>query len=206
WKKPAAGGWKMTRRQLLAAGAATALAHGQTQRQTPNSQTPASMSPTEKPSKMPPPPPSAPRPYAFPKPLRRQLPNGLSVYVIEDHRLPVVTYALQILAGNCDVAPAKSGLPSLVAGLLREGAGDRTSPEISALIDGCGGSMGASATDDATTAGGTFMKSYSTLGLELLADIVLRPRFASDEIARRTEQVLSGLAVNLDDPSYLISL
>jgi zinc protease len=132
--------------------------------------------------------------------------NGLTVYVIEDHRLPVVTYALEILAGNCDVDPTKSGLPSLAAGLLREGAGARTSPEISALIDGCGGSLGASATDDATTAGGTFMKSNSTLGLELLADIVLRPRFAEDEMARRVQQVLSGLAVNLDDPSYLISL
>ncbi len=196
----------MTRRQLLATGAATALARGQTPNQTANSETPASMSPPQKPSNMPPPPPSAPRPYAFPKPVRRQLPNGLTVYVIEDHRLPVVTYALQILAGNCDVAPASSGLPSLVAGLLREGAGARTSPEISALIDGCGGSMGASATDDATTAGGTFMKGYSTLGLELLADIVLRPRFAPDEIARRTQQILSGLAVNLDDPSYLIAL
>jgi zinc protease len=66
--------------------------------------------------------------------------------------------------------------------------------------------MGASAGDDVTTAGGTFMKSYATLGLELLADIVLRPRFPQDEIGRRVEQVLSGLAVNLDDPSYLISL
>jgi len=150
--------------------------------------------------------PSAPRPYAFPKPVRRQLPNGLTVYVIEDHRLPVVTYALEILAGNCDVEPTLSGLPSLVAGLLREGAGAHTSPEISSLVDGCGGSMGAGAGDDVTTAGGTFMKSYATLGLELLADIVLRPRFPEDEIGRRVEQVLSGLAVNLDDPSYLVSL
>jgi zinc protease len=138
--------------------------------------------------------------------VRRQLPNALTVYVIEDHRLPVVTYALEILAGNCDVEPSHSGLPSLVAGLLREGAGAHTSPEISALVDGCGGSMGAGAGDDITTAGGTFMKSYAALGLELLADIVLRPRFPEDEIDRRVQQVLSGLAVNLDDPSYLVSL
>lgn len=195
----------MTRRELVvASAAATALARGQSANQTPNQDTPAT--PDQNSRKMTPPPPSVPRPYAFPKPVRRQLPNGLTVYVIEDHRLPVVTYALEILAGNCDVEPAKSGLPSLVAGLLREGAGARTSPEISSLVDGCGGSMGASAGDDITTAGGTFMKSYAALGLELLADIVLRPRFAQDEIARRVEQVLSGLAVNLDDPSYLISL
>ncbi|MDR3719596.1 MAG: pitrilysin family protein [Bryobacteraceae bacterium] len=155
---------------------------------------------------MTPPLPTAPRPYAFPKPVKRQLANGLTVFVVEDHRLPVVTFALEILAGNCSVAPGKSGLPSLTAGLLREGAGVRTSPEISSLVDGCGGSMGASAGDDVTTAGGTFMKSYATLGLELLADIVQRPRFDQEEIDRRLEQIQSGLAVNLNDPAYLISL
>jgi len=155
---------------------------------------------------MTPPPPTAPRPYAFPTPVKRQFANGLTVFVVEDHRLPVVTFALEILAGNCLVPPEKSGLPSLVAGLLREGAGARTSPEISRLIDGCGGSMGASAGDDVTTAGGTFMKSYAALGLELLADMIQRPRFEQSEIDRRLEQIQSGLAVNLNDPAYLISL
>jgi zinc protease len=157
-------------------------------------------------SKTVPPPPSAPRPYVFPKPVSQVLGNGLTVFVVEDHRLPVVTFALEILAGNCVVPPAKSGLPSLVAGLLREGAGLRTSPEISRLVDGCGGSMGAGAGDDVTTAGGTFMKSYAALGLELLADIIQRPHFEQDEIGRRLEQIQSGLAVNLNDPAYLISL
>jgi zinc protease len=155
---------------------------------------------------MTPPLPTAPRPYTFPKPVKRQLANGLTVFVVEDHRLPVVTFALEILAGNCVVPPEKSGLPSLVAGLLREGAGAHSSPEISQLIDGCGGSMGASAGDDVTTAGGTFMKSYAALGLELLADIVQRPHFDQEEIDRRLEQIQSGLAVNLNDPAYLISL
>jgi len=151
------------------------------------------------------PPPSAPRPYAFPKPVSRQLASGLTVFVVEDHRLPVVTFALELLAGNCDVPPEKSGLPGLTAGLLREGAGERTSIEISRLVDGCGGSMGASAGDDVTTAGGTFMKSYAALGLELLADMVLRPHFEQQEIDRRVAQIQSGLAVNLNDPAYLVS-
>jgi predicted Zn-dependent peptidase len=54
---------------------------------------------------MTPPLPTAPRPYTFPKPVKRQLANGLTVFVVEDHRLPVVTFALEILAGNCVVPP-----------------------------------------------------------------------------------------------------
>jgi zinc protease len=155
---------------------------------------------------MTPPPPTAPHSYTFPKPVKRLFANGLTVFVVEDHRLPVVTFALEILAGNCVAPAAKSGLPSMVAGLLREGAGAHSSPQVSQLIDGCGGSMGASAGDDVTTAGCTFMKSYAALGLDLLADIVQRPRFEQEEIERRMEQIQSGLAVNLNDPAYLISL
>ena len=193
----------MTRRELLAAAAAAPLV-AQSKPDVHPSDRPAKNSPPHK--KMLPPPPTASRPYAFPKTVSRQLPNGLKVYVVEDHRLPVVTYALEMLAGNCDVDPAKSGLPSLTAGLLREGAGERTSPEISRLLDGCGGSLGAGAGDDVTTAGGTFMRSYSALGLGVLADVVLRPRFDQTEIDRRTEQILSGLTVNLNDPAYIVSL
>ena len=194
----------MTRREWLLASAAAPVL-GQTGKPDPSTTQKLTTNKKQN-SKMTPPPPTAPRPYVFPKPLSRVLPNGLTVFVVEDHRLPVVTFALEILAGNCSVPPGKSGLPSLAAGLLREGAGVHTSPEISRLVDGCGGSMGASAGDDVTTAGGTFMKSYAALGLELLADIVQRPRFDQEEIERRLEQIQSGLAVNLNDPAYLVSL
>ena len=76
----------MTRREILAAGAATALVQGQTP--PPDAKQDAAESPKQKPSKMSPPQPTAPRPYPFPKPAHRQLSNALNVYVIEDHRLP----------------------------------------------------------------------------------------------------------------------
>ena len=195
----------MTRRELLLVTAA-APAPGRSDKPKRSKTESLKTESKSQASKMTPPPPTAPRPYAFPKPVYWRLANGLPVFVVEDHRLPVITFALEILAGNSLVLPEKSGLPSLVAGLLREGAGERTSPEISRLIDGCGGSMGASAGDDVTTAGGTFMKSYAALGLELLADMIQRPRFDQDEIDRRLEQIQSGLAVNMNDPAYLISL
>jgi zinc protease len=153
-----------------------------------------------------PPPPAKPRPYQFPRPARTVLDNGLTVYVIEDHRLPLVSYSLDILAGNCDTTARQAGLAGFTAGLLRDGAGGRSSQEISALIDGCGGSLGASAGDDYTTAGGAFLKSYAPLGLELLSDIVLRPHFDAAELDRRRQQALSSLAVNWNDPSYVVSL
>ncbi|HRJ21400.1 MAG TPA: pitrilysin family protein [Bryobacteraceae bacterium] len=158
------------------------------------------------PKKMTPPPPTAPRPFPFPAFTSRTLPNGLTVFVVEDHRLPLVSYSLQVQAGKLNVAPAHSGLASMTASLLREGAGSRSAQDIARLVDNAGGSLSASAGDDFTSASATFMKTHAGLGLSLLADIVRRPTFAQEEIDRFVQQQLSGLAVQYNDTEYLLPL
>ncbi|MBI5083780.1 MAG: insulinase family protein [Acidobacteria bacterium] len=154
-------------------------------------------------TKQAPPAPGAPRPFEFPKAAFRTLANGLRVYVVEDHRLPLVSASLQILAGNAVVPPEKSGLASMTAGLLREGTSTKTSQQLSKLIDTAGGSLSASAGDDVATIGMSFMKSYAGLGMELMADIARNPAFAQEEIDRQMRQAQSGLAVQYADAQYL---
>lgn len=167
---------------------------------------PAQTAPAAPFKKMTPPPPTAPRPFQFPKFTSKKLANGLSVYVIEDHRLPLVNYSLQIQAGKLNVPPAKNGLASATAALLREGAGDRTAQQIALAVDSAGGSLSAVAGDDFTSITATFMKPHAPLALELLADIVRRPAFAQQEIERWLEQQLSSLAVQYNDAEYLLPL
>lgn len=162
-------------------------------------QTPA---PVQK-KKMTPPPPAAPRPFEFPKYSSRKLANGLTVFVIEDHRQPLVSYSLQILAGNIHEKPELSGIAGMTAGLLREGTATRTSQQISTIVDTAGGSLGANAGDDFTTVSGTFIKPYADTGIELLADVVINPKFDQEEIDRQMRQAQSGLAVSYNDPEFL---
>jgi zinc protease len=154
-----------------------------------------------------PPPPTAPRPFEFPKHEKKVLSNGLTVYFVEDHRLPQVTYSMQILgAGNAADQPEKAGLAGFTAALLREGTATRNSQQISKLVDTAGGSLGASASDDAASVSASFMKAYADLGIELMADITLNPKFAQDEIDRQMRQAQSSLAVSYNDPEYLAPL
>jgi zinc protease len=157
-------------------------------------------------AKVAPPPPTAPRPFEFPKHVTRVLPNGLTVFVIEDHRLPLVSYTLEVLAGGASQPPDKAGLASMAATLLREGTTTRTSKQISKLVDDAGGSLAASSDDDITSVTAGFMKSYADLGLDLLSDVVINPKFADDELARQRQQALSGLQVQYDDPEYIAPL
>lgn len=147
--------------------------------------------------------PSAPRPFEFPKHAKKVLPNGLTVFVVEDHRLPLVSYSLQILAGSANDPVEKTGLASLTASLLRDGTATRTSQQISKLVDTAGGSLGAGANDDTTSVSGTFMKSYADLGLELLAEIATSPKFDQAEIDRKLRQLQSNLAVSYNNAEYL---
>lgn len=157
-------------------------------------------------AKVAPPPPTAPRPFEFPKHVAKKLSNGLTVFVIEDHRLPLVSYTLELLAGGSSQSPDKAGLATMTATMLREGTATRTSQQISKLVDNAGGSLGASADDDVTSITASFMKSYADLGMDLLSDVAIHPKFADEELTRQRQQALSGLQVQYNDPEYLAPL
>lgn len=153
--------------------------------------------------KMTPPPPTAPRPYEFPKVASRTLANGLKVFVVEDHRLPLVSASLQVLAGGAYAGPEKAGLANMTASLLHEGTTHHSAQDLARLADNAGGSLSASAGDDTATVGMTFMKSYANLGMELMADMTRNPAFSQEEIDRAMRQAQSSLAVSYSSAEYL---
>lgn len=154
-----------------------------------------------------PPPPGPARPFHFPKYETKKLANGLTVYIIEDHREPLVSYVLELAsAGASANEPWKAGLASTTAQLLRQGTKTRTAQQLAKEIDLSGGSLDSGAGYDTATAQCTMMKSKAGLGIELLSDIVLNPTFPQDEIDRLMRQTLSGLQVEYEDPQSLSGL
>jgi predicted Zn-dependent peptidase/outer membrane lipoprotein-sorting protein len=145
------------------------------------------------------------RPFTFPAHTTTKLDNGLTVFVVEDHRQPVVSATLLLpAAGATAQADAKqAGLAGMTAALLRQGTAKRSAQQIAEAIDSIGGSLSAGANADATQASVTVMTSSLDAGFDLLADIVQRPAFAPDEIERWRRQMASGLQVSYSDPEYL---
>ena len=152
-----------------------------------------------------PPPPASPKPFTFPKTESKTLANGLTVIVAPDPRQPLVSYRLVIpSAGSAAHDQKKAGLADLTAQLLRNGGTrTRTPQEIAKVVDAAGGSLNASASDDSAAVNGTWMKSTSDLGLQLLADTVLNPVFAQQELDRVRQQILSGMQVQYGNPEFL---
>src|SRR5918998_2506783 len=60
------------------------------------------------------PPPLAARPLNIPKPFETTLPNGLQVVIVEDPRLPLVSYRLALRAGDVADPSDTPGLMDMV--------------------------------------------------------------------------------------------
>ncbi len=82
----------------------------------------------------------------LPKAKEATLENGLRLVVLEGYdQLPTFTMQMVIMSGGLSDPPARRGLASATAALLREGTGKRTSREISEQVDLLGAALVAQA-------------------------------------------------------------
>ena len=149
----------------------------------------------------------APRPFEFPKATSKTLSNGLRVFVVTDHREPAVVARLVLMsAGSVKDSSSAPGVAQMTANLLTQGTEKRSAREIAETIDFVGGTLQAAAGRDATTVTLEVVKKDVGVGMDLMADVVLHPAFAAEEIERQRQQLLSNLQVQYSDPDYLATL
>jgi len=132
-------------------------------------------------------------PLAFkvPQVERLVLPNGIRLYLQEDHELPLVAVTGMFAAGSIDDPADKVGQGGLFASLLRTGgAGNRAPEEVDALLEYYAIDLSVGADDYATSLDMSLRSADLARGLELLADLLRRPRFDAGrlELARRQAQ------------------
>src|SRR5436190_16083145 len=75
---------------------------------------------------------------------KRQLSNGLPVWIVELHEVPVAQINLVVMSGTADDPAGKYGIASLTAAMLEEGAGARSALEIADAIEFLGADLNAS--------------------------------------------------------------
>jgi zinc protease len=139
----------------------------------------------------------------FPVFQQRTLANGLQVVVIEHAETPAVTVEMLFRAGKAFEPAPKAGLAAATAQLLREGTATRSAQQIAAAIDSVGGNLSTDGSWDSAIAALQVTSDQLGPGLDLLADVVLRPSFPAEELERWRRQSLNGLQVQQEDAGYL---
>lgn len=153
--------------------------------------------------RMAPPAPGAARVMAAPQIVERTLPNGLRVIVAKSTDLPIMNAQL-IIGGGSSADPAgRNGVAQLTAGLAREGAGGRTSPQIAAALESLGANLFAGASSDGVTVTLSAPVASANAAGEIFADVVTEPAFAPAEVERARTRAQNQLRVALRDPATI---
>jgi zinc protease len=149
--------------------------------------------------------PLASKPLNIPKPYETVLPNGLRVVILEEKRLPLVSYRLAFRTGGAHNPTNMPGLMSMVSGLLNEGTETRSSKQIADMIASMGATLTAGTSADYTTVSASALSIYGNQILDLMADVSLHPSFPQNEIDIAKANTKQGLIQQRAQPSFLVN-
>ena len=137
---------------------------------------------------------------------KRMLSNGLPVWIVERHGVPIVQVNLVVLSGTADDPAGKFGIASLTAAMLTEGAGGRSSLQIADAIDFLGADLGSSAGSDSSAVRLSVPVARLRDALRIMADVALRPTFPPEELQRQKRERLTQIIEARDDPGAIDQL
>ena len=132
---------------------------------------------------------------------KHELKNGLDVWLVERHEVPLVQVNLLVHAGSGDDPAGSFGLASLTAAMLDEGAGALNALEIADEIEFLGADLGAASSFDASAVRLNVPTRALERALPIMADVALKPTFPADELERLREERLTALLQARDDPA-----
>lgn len=142
----------------------------------------------------------------LPKPTEAHLDNGLTVLILEDHRLPQITISIGMRgAGGLNEPAGMAGLASVTATMMREGTATRSSKQIADETDRLAASVGA------TSGFGVSEANFFMSGLSdnfdkwfaLGVDVLLHPSFPTEEWTKLKQRQLLGLRQNRTSAAFL---
>jgi predicted Zn-dependent peptidase len=136
---------------------------------------------------------------------KHTLSNGLPVWIVEMHEVPVVDVSLIIRSGASSDPSGQFGTAHFTAAMLDEGAGALDALQLADAIDMLGASLTTSSSFDASSVRLHALVSRLDAALPLLADVALRPTFPQADLERLRAERLTALLQISDNPSQLAS-
>ncbi|MGE0393883.1 MAG: M16 family metallopeptidase, partial [Vicinamibacterales bacterium] len=153
-----------------------------------------------------PPVPGAPPALRVPVIQKRTLTNGLPVWIMEAHEVPLVQVNLVVFAGSADDPAGRYGAASFTSAMLDEGAGARSAIEIADTIDGLGATLSAANGVDSSGVRLNVPVARLAAALPVMADVALRPAFPAADLERIRQERLTTLLQTRDEAASLAAL
>lgn len=153
------------------------------------------------------PPVAGPEPTFTPPHWKRfKLKNGLEVFLVEFHDLPLIDLNLMIKTGGAANPPDRAGLADLTANMLDEGTKSRSALEIADQIAALGATLSTGSTWDASNVSLSTLSRNLDPALAIFADVVQSPAFDPKDFGRVRDNLLTAIARRKDSPPTVAAL
>ncbi len=139
----------------------------------------------------------------FPKIQQANLDNGMPVILAERHSVPVVEISMQFDAGYGADQGGKLGTSSFAMAMMDDGAGKMDALKLSETLERLGADLSTDSGLDTSSISLSALKKNLIPSLEIMADVLLNPRFAEQDIERLRKRWIAGIASEKSQPVQL---
>lgn len=137
---------------------------------------------------------------------RVTLPNGMRLFLLEDHELPLIYVSARIRAGSIYEPADKVGLASMTGEVMRTGGTtSKTGDELDEELERIAASVETGIGLSSGSASVSVLKDDLDRGLAILADVLMHPAFRPEKIELAKMQIRSSIARRNDQPGSIAS-
>lgn len=136
--------------------------------------------------------------------LRFELANGIPVYAKPDRGLPLISITVSFRGGSYLEKPGEEGLASVTAEAWRTGgAGERSARELDEELDFLAAELSTSVGDVTGSVSLDVLSKDLETGLALMLDVLTRPRFQEDRVAKAKDDLLQAIKTRNDSAAAI---
>lgn len=137
---------------------------------------------------------------------KHKLSNGLNVWLVEHHEVPLAQINLIVRSGSAADPIGKFGVGSLAAAMLDEGAGTRSALDLADALEFLGANLSTTSSFDYSAVRMSVPVSKLGDALPLMSDVALRPTFPDAELDRLRKERLTNLLQARDNAASLVQI
>ena len=143
-------------------------------------------------------------PFHPPEPKRIELPNGMVIFLQEDHELPLIDGSIRIRGGSRDEPAAKVGLVELYGEVWRTGGTkSQTGDQMDDYLEARAAKVETAGGADSTSLGWSCLKADFDDVFKIVVDLLREPEFRSDKLELAQSQFEETIARRNDNPASI---
>lgn len=135
---------------------------------------------------------------------RHSLSNGLVVITETMKHVRSVSVGIWVRNGSRREEPPENGIAHFLEHMVFKGTERRSAEDIAREMDSVGGMLDAFTSKEQICFNAKVLDEHLPIAFDVLADMVQRPKFDSEDVKKERQVVLEEIKMDLDNPEYLL--